>query len=247
MSKSKLNFIIDAIMFVLMGLVAGLGLLIKYVLLPGSERWLKYGRNVDISFWGLDRHDWGKVHLIVALILILFLILHIIFHWELIKCLYKRIFAEKSVRILFGIFFLIITLILIWFPFFIHVEVQDQASGFEKYKNKTEVYSVNKENINPEKRNLVKQNIGNKKDSEHKTNNTHAEHHNVDSGIEIKGFMTLSKVSEKYDIPCSYLKQKLKLPSETPNTSQLGHLRKKHGFKMSEIETIIYSYKTTGK
>jgi hypothetical protein len=43
MKKSQLNFIIDVFMLVLMMLAAGVGLLIKYVLLPGFARNLKYG------------------------------------------------------------------------------------------------------------------------------------------------------------------------------------------------------------
>lgn len=68
--KGKINFIIDVIMFILMALLAGIGLLIKYILLSGENRWIKYGRNVDLSFWGLDRHEWGTIHLWVAVALV---------------------------------------------------------------------------------------------------------------------------------------------------------------------------------
>ena len=36
--KGRLNLIVDALMFLLMAAVAGLGFLMKYVLVPGKER-----------------------------------------------------------------------------------------------------------------------------------------------------------------------------------------------------------------
>lgn len=50
MKKSSLLLLIDVLMFLFLALMAGLGLMIKYVLVPGSKRWDIYGRNVDLSF-----------------------------------------------------------------------------------------------------------------------------------------------------------------------------------------------------
>lgn len=50
--KSKLNFVIDAFMFLVLMAMAGLGFLMNYILLPGKDRWVKYGRNVDLTLWG---------------------------------------------------------------------------------------------------------------------------------------------------------------------------------------------------
>jgi len=38
-NKSKLNFVIDAVMFLVLMAMAGLGFLMNYVLIPGKERW----------------------------------------------------------------------------------------------------------------------------------------------------------------------------------------------------------------
>ncbi|MEJ5330464.1 MAG: hypothetical protein WHT07_09960 [Desulfobaccales bacterium] len=59
MNRAKLNFVIDALMFLCMAAIAGLGFLMKYVLVPGRETPLLYGRRVDLFFLGLDRHAWG--------------------------------------------------------------------------------------------------------------------------------------------------------------------------------------------
>jgi hypothetical protein len=58
-TKPKLNLVIDAIMFIDLMAVAGLGFLMKYVLLPGYKINEVYGSGVELSFLGLDRHQWG--------------------------------------------------------------------------------------------------------------------------------------------------------------------------------------------
>ena len=259
MNKSKLNFIINAIMFALMAVIAGLGLLMKYVLLPGTERWVKYGRSVDLTFWGFDRHDWGKIHLILAISLIVLLALHIILHWNVIICWHKRFFKNKRTRVLVGICFVIITILFIVFPFMIQVDVEETLSGRERYYSSSEaVISVEKETKTTKEQGTVKENLQVEKTiketEQHEKydrqnqidqNDQHArhEHHDIDPSIEVKGYMTLSQITSKYNIPEDYLKRKLKLPSSVSGSDQLGHLRKQYGFKMSEIEMIISNYK----
>ena len=67
MDKTKLNFFIDALMFLTMMALAGLGLLIKYVLIPGRKAWAQYGRQMELTWLGLDRHAWGAVHSVPGL------------------------------------------------------------------------------------------------------------------------------------------------------------------------------------
>jgi glucan phosphoethanolaminetransferase (alkaline phosphatase superfamily) len=222
--KSKLNFIIDAVLFLLMGLLTGIGLLIKYVLLSGSERWIKYGQNVDLSYLGFDRHEWGKIHLIVALILIAFLILHILLHWKMIVCLYKKLLSNKGLRIFLALSFVLLTIFLLVFPFFIQPEIQEMESGKERF------HSV--ENL---ENNIQK--IENVKDE------TEGMHHHVNADIEVKGYMTIQEISDKYKIPCDVIKKNLQIPISTSNTSKLGHLRKQYDFKMSDVEITISKFK----
>ncbi len=48
MKKSKLNLIIDALLLLCIAAIGGIGFLMKYVLVPGSQRWEIYNRNVDL-------------------------------------------------------------------------------------------------------------------------------------------------------------------------------------------------------
>ena len=238
--KSKLNFIIDAIMFLLMGALAGIGLLIKYILLPGSERWIKYGRNVDLSFWGIDRHQWGHIHLIVAYVLVGFLVLHIILHWKMILCLYRKIIANKALRWVCGLVFTLITFVIVFAPFFINIEICEQETGRERYQTieKSQLKHINT---------ISDDHLSEKKQESHDNfeSDEHLLHHHVSPTIEVKGFNTLNEISELYNVPCDHIKSKLNIPENEPNSSKLGQLKKIYGFKMSEIELIIYNYQNS--
>lgn len=240
MNKSKLNFIIDAIMFILMGIIAGLGLLIKYVLLSGEGRWIKYGKNVNITFMELDRHQWGKIHLIVALILIGFLILHIILHWKMIICLCKSLISNKGKRVFIVLIFSLGTIICVVFPFLIQTKVDDLALGKERFQGHSE-HSYSDSLTNTKNKRHIKSTVVATVEEKHAD-----EHHNIDTSIEVKGYMTLQEVSNKYNISCELIKKKLNVSSSVNNNSKLGQLRKTYGFKMSEIELIIYNYKNSG-
>jgi hypothetical protein len=241
--KAKINFIIDAVMFILMGILAGLGLLIKYVLLSGTERWLKYERNVELTFWGLDRHQWGAIHLWIAIALVSLLVLHIILHWSMIVCLYKKLMGNKTSRIVCGSIFSVLTLFFVVFPFLIHVDVDEMASGRERFE--AEHRSVELKNK------TVKESVEIKKETEPKTDPAQiilaeedhdGHHHHIDSTIEVKGYNTLKEISDLYGVPSDYIKEKLNIPASVSNTNKLGHLRKEYGIKMSDIELIIHNY-----
>ena len=91
MQKSVLNFSINATMTLCMSAIVGIGFLIKYTLISGQERWGIYGRNVEISLLGMDRHQWGMLHLILGFILLGLLVAHIILHWKIITNVYKKL------------------------------------------------------------------------------------------------------------------------------------------------------------
>ncbi len=126
--KPKLNFIIDALMFLVMMAMAGLGFLMKYVLIPGRARWVKYGRNVDLTLLGWDRHDWGDLHLYLGFTLLGLLILHIILHWKQIVGLFQR-FISPERRTLVLLVFVLLAVLLIYFPFLITPEVGELGRG----------------------------------------------------------------------------------------------------------------------
>ncbi|MEW6386038.1 MAG: DUF4405 domain-containing protein [Thermodesulfobacteriota bacterium] len=142
MDKGKLNFVIDALMFLCLMGIAGLGFLMKYVLLPGREARMKYGGPVELSWLGWDRHDWGQIHLYLAFFLLGLLLLHIILDWQVILGLWEKLIPNPRMRTRIAFAFLLITVLLLYVPFLVTPEAQErgrrgrglrsEAGGYEK-------------------------------------------------------------------------------------------------------------------
>ena len=124
MDKSKVNLVIDGVMFLCVMAIAGIGLLIKYVLLPGKETAAVYGRKVDLFLFGMDRHAWGRIHLIIAFVLLGLLTLHVVLHWNMILSIYCRLIGSKVVRRIVAIIIFIGGTFLVVSPFFVKPEIQ---------------------------------------------------------------------------------------------------------------------------
>jgi len=129
MNKAKLNFVIDALMFLCMTAIAGLGFLMKYVLLPGRESTVKYGRKVELFLLGLDRHDWGAIHLYLGFLLLALLALHIVLHWNMIPGLFAKLVVSAKGRWKLALVYVALAAALLLFPFLISPEVKDSGAG----------------------------------------------------------------------------------------------------------------------
>lgn len=127
MEKPKLNFVIDALMFLTLMAMAGLGFLMKYTLPPGRAVWAKYGRNLELSWLGWDRHDWGDIHLYLAFALLALLVIHLILHWQQILGLFRRLLPDPRRRYRLALVFLLLSLLLIYFPFLITPDKQPRG------------------------------------------------------------------------------------------------------------------------
>ena len=235
MKRSDLNFIINALMFLLMSLLIGMGLLIKYVLLPGKEVWLIYKDNVELTFLGLDRHQWGTIHLIVALVLIALLILHIILHWKQVYGIYKRIIKKKTYRSSLLIVFTILAAFFILFSFVVPIEISPHE---RLYKNR-----VHETHIEEPHSDIVKV-IGDENDVV-KENEHDADHEPKfkNQDINIKGFMTLNEVSSEFDVPLEYLKSELDIPDSEKGDRRLGQLIRKYEFTMIDVKDVLRKHK----
>lgn len=80
MKLSKMNFIIDVIMFVIMLGLIWTGLLIWTVLPPG----IRGGHG--LSLWGLGRHEFGDIHMYLGIALLVLCGLHLWLHWSWFAC-----------------------------------------------------------------------------------------------------------------------------------------------------------------
>ena len=258
MSKSKINFLIDSLMFLCMSAIAGIGFLMKLVLIPGEDRWIKYGKNVELYVFNLDRHQWGTVHLVVALVLLGLLLLHIILHWKLIVGLFSKLITNKSARKLITIVFVFIIAFLFLFSFLIKPEMGEIIRGQgrqvtdENIISETETTDIHDNKPIIKDDNIIIEEIDDKKEvvkdkiSKSKlqdTEESHERHNRSDREIEIRGYMTIGEVSLANDVPSNYIKKKLNIPENVSDNQSLGSLRREYGFRMSDIEKIINEYK----
>ena len=132
MEKQKINFVVDACMFICMMPLAGIGFLMKFVLIPGKERMDVYGHNVDLFFLGLDRHEWGTIHLWIAYILLALLAAHIMLHLRWISALLEKLIAVRKKQVIAVVVFIVLCFFLLVFPFLIKPEVRDAGQGFQR-------------------------------------------------------------------------------------------------------------------
>lgn len=107
MSRSTVNFILDLVAFVNLLCLVCTGLILKYVLPPGSAgghgRGFRGGRGGGAvsaeqvrEFLSLGRHEWGAVHFYLALLFVALMMIHIILHWTWIKFYMKSVFKRYS-------------------------------------------------------------------------------------------------------------------------------------------------------
>jgi hypothetical protein len=81
MKRSDANFTIDCLGFAGFVLLSATGVLVRYVLPPGSGR--------STTVWTLDRHEWGSIHFWIAVAFLAVLACHLFLHWRWIATLLR--------------------------------------------------------------------------------------------------------------------------------------------------------------
>ncbi|MDD2278499.1 MAG: DUF4405 domain-containing protein [Bacteroidales bacterium] len=243
--KAKLNLCIDFVLFLLLAAMAGIGLLIKYVLISGESRNLIYGDGINLLLWGLDRHEWGTIHLIISLVFIFFLVLHVIFHWSMILCLLRRLIPNRIGRIAFSTIITVLATLLFVFAFLI---TPTQVYHEHNFRNRTNNTSplIGEQELTPSPEisdEAVTREEQRDKETKHKEEKVH-KHKNqtIEEEYEVQGTYTLDYVADKYNIPSTYLCNELNIPQNL-TSQRLGRLRKKYNFAMSDVSRAISSYK----
>jgi len=236
--KSKLNLSIDIILFLLMMPIVGIGLLIKYVLIPGVDRNKLYGNNVDLEFWGLARHQWGTIHLILGIVFLGLLLLHLILHWKMIVCIFKRMFPNLLSQVIFAFLFVVFGLIMLAFPLFVKPEL---TGRMPLHQNR--VYHSNPGSLEDNGKSglpvLTKDSTAiHIKDQNQNIHKQHREEQPNAEEYEVNGRMTLQYVAEKYGIPVSQLAADLNIPEERAGET-LGRLKKIYSITMSDVKNCI--------
>lgn len=126
---TKFNFIIDILLFLVMAAIGGIGLLLKYRLVSGEERWDIYGSNPELYIWGIDRHLWGDIHLYLGYFFFVLLFFHILLHWRQIKGIFQLMFPVRIWQVVLVPGLVIISVFLLFFGFFSPIDVDPLHPG----------------------------------------------------------------------------------------------------------------------
>lgn len=245
-SRSKINLTVDVAMFLAMMCVAGIGLMMKYVLVPGFKRNEIYGKDVELYFLNLDRHEWGCIHLVASFILLFLLLLHILLHWRMICAIVIRMIPGKTIRACIVTMFAIAAFFLGIGPLFIHPQIQPGIS--HSYRGAAAAESVQPTQMLPTT--VDTQKFGEiaipkktqqqaSQDHPRKTAGLHRENHSTRE-IELYGSMTLSEVAAKFRIDVDTLADFIHVPRQYAN-ERLGRLKKTYGFDMNDLREYILS------
>lgn len=126
-NRTKINFIVDSVAFAAFLFLTTSGVLIHYILPPGSGR-----RSLILGF---DRHQWGNFHFWVAVVMLAALVVHILLHWRWIVCVIKGRKSESSGhRLVLGVVGLAALVALVSAPLFFPVETTHTADSQREKK-----------------------------------------------------------------------------------------------------------------
>ena len=89
MKRSWMNFIIDGITALVAMALVWTGLLLHYLLPPGS------GRD-GLGLWGLNRHAWGDLHFCLSLSTLALVAIHVGLHWTWVCTMITRVFSGEA-------------------------------------------------------------------------------------------------------------------------------------------------------
>lgn len=218
LKRSNLNIIIDVLMFVVMMPIVGIGFLIKYVLLSGVDRNAVYGNDVDLFFWGMDRHQWGDIHLWLGAVLIFLFVLHLIFHWKMMLAMFASCVNSKVICVVAAIALPLIVVLFAIAPLFLQPEVR---LGIGRHAH-APLQQRQEYLVTPEKEELISP--------------AKEDHHHVN--VDINGRMTITEVASTYDVSIKALCTAINVSSDKADLS-LGRLKKQHDFTMEEIRIFI--------
>jgi len=88
MKRNTLNYLLDiALALAMLGLL-GTGLVMRFVLPPGSGR--------QRLLWGWGRHDWGDLHYWLVGFFLVILVVHLALHWQWACVATARLFRRRQ-------------------------------------------------------------------------------------------------------------------------------------------------------
>jgi hypothetical protein len=226
-NRSRLNFVVDLTFFVLLLAMLETGLIVRYVLPPGSGG---RGRGGGLSLLGLGRHEWGTVHFWLSIALLTVLLLHMVLHWGWVHSVAVRWFrragapaerpAEQGSAWAAGVLFASVAVVAGLFVLSNRCVREERPSGgpgAPGYRG------------------------GRASDGVDAAGAAAHEQAGATSDSDVRGNMTLGECACALDISVADITSALRLPSDTAPGEKLGRLGQTYGFDLQHVRTTLRS------
>lgn len=215
MRKNTLNFIVDCTGLIAMQILLTTGLLITYVLPPGSRG----GHGLTLLGW--DRHTWGDVHFWTAITLVGLMVLHVLLHWAWVCDTVRRFVSAQFTpgkrplaNGLYGVGFLVLLIVL---------NVGLLAYAGEAVKRDGEGEPGH----------------GSRGSQVRGGHERHDEHDTHGAGQHVRGSATIGEVAAQFDLTPGAVKALLGLPESVADDARLGRACREAGISMSEAREML--------
>lgn len=222
MTRTALNFIIDVLTLILILSLAATGLLLRYVLPPGSRG------GSGLSLWGWTRHDWGDIHFWIAAALAVLLVLHVALHWNWVCATLERwMRGDRAPAPVSSIrrnaagaaFFAFVAVIVSGFVAVAWTAREAQPTGGAAAG--AHVRAGSQARAGPARGRDAR----------------------ADPSVQIRGSMTLADLERETGVPADVVREELGLPPTTSLTARLGELRRRYNFELSAVRRIVSQHR----
>lgn len=218
MRRSTLNFIVDVLTLAAIFVMIATGLVIRFVLPPGTG-----GRHGEggLLLWSLGRHDWGDVHFWASVTLGVLLVVHVALHWSWVCTMVQRLLGGTDAnglgagkRNAYGVgFLLIVVLVFGGFTWYAGTAVKRVSA-----RSQSESRPAGAEDGTPQ----------------HGQEKEHGTEHE-----QIRGSMSLAEVEAATGVSVETLKSELGLPEGTSAEERVGRLARQYGFSVDKVREIV--------
>lgn len=231
MRNSTLNYLVDFITFLLVVTLAATGLILEFVLPPGSGGRGEGAAGVLLNW---TRHDWGDLHFYIACGLSGLLVLHLALHWSWICAITQKLVTSPRTagtaghtprprRSAYGVGFLLVLA-----GFFGGVTWLGMANV--PTRNSRPLGSGG-----PRIASMI--NAGNPGGNDVARSRPGGTVHNAESNI--RGSTTLAEAAASCGATVAGLRAALNLPDSVEPDERLGRLRRQHGLTISDAREAV--------
>jgi len=210
MSRPNWNYVVDVVMFSLMGAIIFIGVLMGFFLASGPvvDAGSKY-------VWGLHRHQWGDIHTILSFVFVAFFILHLLLHWSWIKGATKKLLRLPSVLVV--ILLLPALMILLAWSF-----SEKDSPAYTEFGHRAG--AGRGRTADPPPAPPVEEVAAGKEQPKK---------------VEINGRLSLADVETATGISAKKIARELGLPQDAPLDQNMGRLRRRYGFELQQVRDLV--------